>query len=362
MTDSIIIGGGLIGLFSAAELAIAGQRVTLVDDSGPRGKASWAAGGLLVPMHPWRMPAVLRPAIVWSQQRYIELSAELPGITGIDPEREPCGLILLEARERALALDWARDSGEELVEINAPELYRLEPGLHPGHESALWYPGAAHIRNPRLLQAMREWLRQLGVKQVQAHCQNLLLKATRVQGVMTTDGPLQAQNTVLAAGAWSPPLLEAYGGLPSIRPMRGQMISYQLPVGMLRHIILEGERYLIPRRDGCVLVGSTLEDAGYELATTSEARHTLQQAAQRLMPSLQDFAVRDHWAGLRPGKEDSIPYIGAHPHLEGLYLNVGQYRNGILIAPASGRLLADRILQRTPVIDPECYIPFADQA
>ena len=362
MRDTIIIGGGLIGLFSAAELAAAGQHVTLVDDSGPRGKASWAAGGLLVPMHPWRMPTVLDAAIRWSQQRYRELSRDLPRLTGIDPEREACGMILLEQRERTQALDWARRSGEELLEIDASTLYGLEPGLHPGHESALWYPAAAHIRNPRLLRAMQARLQQLGVQQVRARCQTLLVRDARVLGVMTGDGPLHAGATVLAAGAWSPPLLAAYGGLPAIRPMRGQIILYRLPPGQIGHMVLEGEKYLIPRRDGAVLVGSTLEDVGYELTTTSEASLSLQQAARRLAPALEGAVVEDHWAGLRPGKEDSIPYIGAHPALEGLYLNVGQYRNGILTAPASGRLLADLILQRTPVFDPVAYIPFADRA
>ncbi len=358
MRDTIVIGGGLIGLFSAVELAAAGQRVTLVDDSGPRGKASWAAGGLLVPMHPWRMPAVLDPAIRWSQRRYRELSRELPRQTGIDPEYEACGMILLEQRERTRALDWARRSGEELLEIDAATLYELEPGLRPGHESALWYPGAAHIRNPRLLRAMQERLRQLGVQSLRAHCQNLLVRDARVLGVMTHDGPLHAGATVLAAGAWSPPLLDAYGGLPTIRPMRGQIISYRLAPGTIRHMILEREKYLIPRRDGCVLAGSTLEDVGYDLRITSTASQSLQQAAQRLVPALEGCTIADHWAGLRPGKEDSIPYIGAHPSLQGLYLNVGQYRNGILIAPASGRLLADLILDRPTSLDAAVYRPF----
>jgi len=133
------------------------------------------------------------------------------------------------------------------------------------------------------------------------------------------------------------------------------MLLLKTPPGWLSRIVLTDDCYLIPRRDGHVLVGSTMEYVGYDKSTTEEAREALSAAAFKLVPGLADFPLVKHWAGLRPGSPIGVPYIGEHPEISGLFVSAGHFRNGVVMAPASARLLADLVLGRTPVLDPEPY-------
>lgn len=132
----------------------------------------------------------------------------------------------------------------------------------------------------------------------------------------------------------------------AVEPVRGQMIMFETTPGLLRHITLYGDHYLIPRQNGLVLAGSTLEYTGYNKETTEEARKTLTEKALDLMPALSDYSVIRHWAGLRPGTATSVPYIGEHPQIHGLFVNTGHFRNGVVMAPASAQLLTDCLLER----------------
>jgi len=132
----------------------------------------------------------------------------------------------------------------------------------------------------------------------------------------------------------------------AVEPVRGQMIMYQTVPGLLRHITLDRGYYLIPRQNGLVLVGSTLEYVGFNKDTTATARAELQDRALALMPALADYDIVRHWAGLRPGTKDNIPFIGEHPKISGLFVNAGHFRNGVVMAPASAQLLVDCMLER----------------
>ena len=133
------------------------------------------------------------------------------------------------------------------------------------------------------------------------------------------------------------------------------MLLFRGPVGLVRRIVLSRDRYVIPRRDGRVLVGSTLEHVEFDKSTTPAARAELHREALRLIPALADCAVEHHWAGLRPGSPIGVPFVGEHPRIQGLYVNAGHYRNGVVLGPASARLLADQMLGRTPALDPAPY-------
>ena len=150
----------------------------------------------------------------------------------------------------------------------------------------------------------------------------------------------------VAAGAWTGQLLN----LP-VAPVRGQMLWYQAEPGLIGHILIDDDEYLIPRRDGVVLVGSTVEQAGFDPTTTVAAREYLQGVAARLCPALAQIEPAGQWAGLRPGSPEGIPYIGPHPSLAGLYVNAGHFRNGINLAPASAALLADLLTETAPELD-----------
>jgi len=221
---------------------------------------------------------------------------------------------------------------------------------------ALWMPGVGQVRNPRLLQALRARLVQLGVDlRTGVTVETLIHEDGRCTGVRTTGGALQGDAVIVCAGAWSAGLLADMPSPPSIHPIRGQMLLFKAEPGTLTRMVLEGSRYVIPRRDGRTLFGSTIEDVGFEKQTTQEARDELYAIATERFPILRRFPVERHWAGLRPSAPAGVPYIGRHPQVSGLFVNAGHFRNGIVLGPASARLIADLVLERTPLVDPAPY-------
>ena len=160
---------------------------------------------------------------------------------------------------------------------------------------------------------------------------------------------------IITAGAWSGQLLNTIGTSLEVNPVRGQMILFMTQPGLISRIVLSNDRYIIPRRDGCVLVGSTVEHVGFNKSTTAIGLEELKYAAFELIPRLVDYSVEEHWAGLRPSSPNGVPYIGKHPTIEGLYINTGHFRNGIVLGLASAHLLADIILERPPILEPSIY-------
>jgi glycine oxidase len=184
---------------------------------------------------------------------------------------------------------------------------------------------------------------------------DLLISGSSVTGVAVGEATYPADVVVICAGAWSAQLLGNLDIEVPIRPMRGQMILYQTTPGQIQHITLSEGRYVIPRRDGRVLAGSTLEDVGFDKSTTEQALADLRAAAERLFPFLENAPIERHWSGLRPEGPQGIPYICTIPGVHGLYLNAGHFRNGVVLGPASARLLADIVMEREPILDKQPY-------
>lgn len=352
-----MVGGGVIGLMTARELALAGHRVRLLERRHVGAEASWAGGGIVSPLYPWRYPPAVTALAQLAQRAYPALAEALLGETGIDAEYFPCGMLMLDAEDARDARAWAAIQGQALETLGAEALRERLPGLADGWGSGLWMPAIANIRNPRLLRALAASLRGLGV----AVCEGAEVVDWRRSGARVTaalldgGGVEEADAFVVCGGAWSGRLLAAqHAGVP-VRPVRGQMLLYKREPGELPAIVLGEGRYVIPRRDGHVLCGSTLEEAGFDTVPTAEAHASLKATAERLWPVLRGQEPVAQWAGLRPAAPNGIPFIGRVPELDNLWLNAGQYRNGLVLAPASARLLADQLLGREPVADPRPY-------
>jgi len=352
LSDCIVIGAGAIGLLSALALTERGLSVTILERQQAGREASWAGGGILCPLYPWRYSDPINRLAFWSTSRYATLCTQLWERTGIDPQWTDSGLLILDPPKKSEVDNWATRFGQTVSWQSAAELFHPLPD-----RDAAWLPEIGQVRNPRLLQALIAAVRKKGIK-IREHCPVLELQTRggRVTGVKTPNGQVAAEQVVIAAGAWSQTLIP--GMLPPrIYPVRGQMLRLQTTPGTVPAILMDEGIYLIPRRDGGVIVGSTVEHVGYDKSTTEAARHQLHRHALKIWPQLDRAPITHHWAGLRPGSDDGIPTIGEHPDIQGLYINAGHFRNGLVMGPASAELLANLMTGETTIVDPAPYSP-----
>ncbi len=355
-SDITIIGGGINGLLTAKELARSGCSVTILEKSQIGRESSWAGGGILLPLYPWRQAQAITDLVLDSLRRYPQLSRELLGATGIDPEWYDCGLLICKTPDIAEAVEWCRNS-KIAYETPAADFFNE---LNTQPENPLWLPQIAQARNPRLLKSLKAFLLKAGVRFIE-NCEITGVRSQRnkIVTVHTGRGNIDTGRLVIAAGAWTNELLNnLFPGRPQtidIRPVKGEMLLFAARPDTLPHMVLDGDRYLIPRRDGNILAGSTVDQQGFEKQPTEHAKTELHNFATRLLPALQEFEVVAHWAGLRPGTRDGVPYVGRHPEFENLYVNAGHFRNGLVMGPASAALLSALILNKTPAVDPAPY-------
>ncbi|MBK1723371.1 glycine oxidase ThiO [Thiocystis violacea] len=355
MKDVLVIGGGIIGLLTARELLLAGAEVTLIEMGETGREASWAGGGIISPLYPWRAPEPVTQLATWSQEVYPALTTTLHDETEIDPELTQSGLLILDTLDLEAALDWSARHNQRLEVVEAARLHQIEPELGPRPDRALLFPDIGQLRTPRLAKAVRRALEKRIRLREREEVLELLVEDGRAIGVRTPKGRIEAEQTLICAGAWTAKLLEQLGSKPDIEPVRGQMILFYGKPGQINHVTLRDGHYVIPRRDGRVLFGSTIEHVGFSKTTTAEDKEALYRAAVELFPVLRHTPIEDHWAGLRPSSPSGIPYIGRYPGISGLFFNAGHFRNGLVTAPASARLAADLLLDRAPILDPKPY-------
>ena len=355
--DITIIGGGVIGLLTAREFFNAGATVAVIDKNLLGQESSWAGGGILLPLYPWRQAEAITRLAIQSLSLYPTLAAQLLVETHKDPEWTPCGLLITKNPDINTAVDWCNTNDIAFQRAGA-EFFNY---LVTNPDNPLWLPEIAQARNPRLVKSLKQDLVNKGVTLIE-HCEltSISLVQNRITSINTTSGKFDVNQLIISAGAWTGQLFrklfpELTGDAPKIAPVKGQMLLFDAKPETLQTMVLDEDQYLIPRRDGKILAGSTVEQDDFNKTTTAEARDRLTGFALKLLPALKNAPLIHHWAGLRPGTEHGIPYIDKHPEICNLSINAGHFRNGLVMGPASAQLMVDLILGRPTAVAPEPY-------
>jgi len=358
MHDVLIIGGGVIGLSLAWDLARHGSSVQVIDQ-GPLGReASWAGAGILPAatfskaLHPLEQLRGL------ASEQHGTWAAELRAMTDIDTGYQRCGGLHLAPSpgEAAALLAWAdlmREEGVEAQVIDRERAATIEPGVVTSKALASCFlPDEAQLRNPRYLQALEKACRLAGVELTpQTGATEWTVVNGAVTGLSTSAGQLRARRYCVTAGSWSGQFLQRQGINLGIMPIRGQMILFRCQQPPIQRIINVGSRYLVPRQDGYLLAGSTEEEVGFDKRTTDEAIADLIGFARDIVPALASASIEQTWAGLRPGSFDSLPYLGRLPGLANAFVAAGHFRNGLFLSPATAIVMSQLLRDEQPQID-----------
>lgn len=348
LPDVAIAGAGLIGLAIAFELAERGAVVRVYDRGEPARAASWAGAGMLAPYTESARDETLLALCAESLREYPSFAERVQAAGGVDPHLRLNGIVHAAfAGEEASALEVRaaelRRRGVACERLDRTQALAREPWLGGHLFGALIVSGEGHVDNRRLGRALVSACRERGVTvdtvaQVAVECDR-----RRVLGMRTDVGFTPAGAVVNAAGAWAGRLrgLPA-AALPAVEPRKGQMFALQVPAGFIRRATWLPGAYVVPRDDGRLLVGATDEHAGFDERVTAAGMRAILDAALDAAPALGGFSIVETWAGLRPATADGRPFVGATP-LHGLYVAAGHYRNGILLAPATARLICDAV-------------------
>ncbi len=349
-TDVIIVGGGVIGCSIAYYLAREGVKVTVIDKGEVGGEASRAAAGMLAPLAEVEEDGPFQGLGLASLRLFPHLSEALEQESGVDIEYLRSGILrvaLTEGQAEHLKgfANRRPPPGLKLHWLEPDELRALEPGLSLEIRGALYSPEEHQVNADRLVQALARAAAARGaVVRQDTRAIGLVSQGVRVTGVRIPDGTLSAGHVVLAAGAWTAKIAQGIGVDLPVFPVRGQMIALPASRSVLRHIVWGEEGYLVPKANGLVFAGATVERVGFRKNVTAMGLRGLKRMAKSLLPRLVGLDAVDAWAGFRPGSVDGLPILGPVPGWEGLSVSSGHFRNGILLAPITGDFIARSIL------------------
>lgn len=349
-----IVGAGVCGLGIGWRLAEAGCHVDVFERGAAGRGATWAAGGMLaagLEAEPGeeRLYELTRLA----QEQWPGFARELEAAAGIDVEYRAEGTLVValthdDVEQMRFNYEFQANLGVELEWLTGVEARRREPHLKPGIAAAVFSPADHQVENRKLGIALKEaYLRAGGRLHENTDVTALDIEAARARGLWLGDTRHAADFVVLAAGAWSPDL----AGLPEaarppVRPVKGQMLALQMDPAapLIEHVVWVPKTYLVPRNDGRLLVGATVEEKGFDDSLTAGGVFALLEAAWRALPGIEELPIAELWAGFRPTSRDDAPILGP-TSVDGLLLATGHHRNGILLAPVTADAVACFVLE-----------------
>ncbi len=359
-----IIGAGVCGLGIGWRLAQAGCAVDVFDKGAAGHGATWASAGMLaggVETEPGE--EALLPLAQLSQRMWPAFARELQAASGIDVEYRDEGTLVVALTHDDLAqlrftYEFQIGLGIELEWLSGAAARAREPHLKPNLAGAVYSAGDHQVENRKLSLALKEAFQRAGGQlHENTEVTGLDVEAGRARGLWLGERHHPADVVVLAAGAWSrgiPGLPEA--ARPPVRPLKGQALALRMDPAapLIRHVVWVPKGYLVPRNDGRLLVGATVEERGFDESLTAGGVFALLETAWRALPAVEDLAIDELWVGFRPGSRDDAPILGATP-VEGLVLATGHHRNGILLAPVTAEAVACLVLTGEPLAGTEPF-------
>jgi len=362
---AIVIGGGIIGCSVAWRLAVEGVATTVLERGRVGQEASWAAAGMIAPQAEAEGPGPFFDFCMKARDAFDGIVDRLVRDGGVDPEYDRAGIlyVALDADERThleRRAKWQRAVGAPVEELSGAAARRIEPMLSPETVYAIHMPTNRRTDNRKLTQAYAAAARKAGAEFVEgARVEALALRGERASGiVLRADGVVmddgstrEADVVVNAAGAWAGEIRGLEADRVKLHPVRGQIICFEVAPGTIGPALFSLRGYLVPRRDGRLLAGSTMEEAGYNKSVTLAGLDKIARGAAAIVPALGAAAFREAWAGLRPAARDLLPVLGFSPSVPNVLWAVGHFRSGILLSAITGEIIADLVKGRRPAVE-----------
>lgn len=351
-SEVLIIGGGVIGLAIARALHRKSVgKITILERGKTGSEASHAAAGMLAPNAETDTAGIFTDFCISSLNLYEDFAAQLFAETGVDIELDRSGTLYLAFTEKDSAelvkrYEWQKKEGLKIERLSAQETRRIEPFVSPDVRESLFFPNDWQVENRKLLYALEKYaaLNQIEIRE-QTEVTALLTENGKIVGAQTASEKFYARIVILAAGAWTSFIKTENLELPRVKPVRGQMLAFQTAKRMFEKVIYSARGYLVPRADGRILIGATVEDAGFDKSVNDSSIEILRETALEIAPSLGNLQIYENWAGLRPFAGGGLPVIGNFAAAENLFVVTAHYRNGILLAPLTAQIVAEKIAQ-----------------
>ena len=367
---AIVIGGGIIGCSVAWRLAAEGVVTTVLERGRVGQEASWAAAGMIAPQAEADGPGPFFDFCMKARDAFETIVDRLVRDSGVDPEYDRAGILYValdEAEREQLErrAKWQRAAGAPVEELTGAEARRVEPMLSPETVYAIHMPTNRRADNRKLTQAYAAAARKAGAEFVEgARVEALAIRGGRATGDVQASGVVEAIGVVMddgstreadivinAAGSWAGEVRGLEADRVKLHPVRGQIVCFEMAPGTIGPALFSLRGYLVPRRDGRLLAGSTMEEAGYNKVVTLAGLEKIARGAVAIAPALGAAPFRQAWAGLRPATRDLLPVLGFSPSVRNVLWAAGHFRSGILLSAITGEIIADLVKGRRPAIE-----------